>query len=50
MSIDADALLKTTEPLEEASKFVQHLHQLGCRHVSGYVLAADVYLRKVREN
>ncbi|VDM59394.1 unnamed protein product [Angiostrongylus costaricensis] len=47
MQFDADALLKTDKPLDDAAKFVQHLHMLGSKHVTAYNIGFEVYLRKV---
>ncbi|KAE9418980.1 hypothetical protein Angca_008138 [Angiostrongylus cantonensis] len=46
MQFDADALLKTDKPLDDAAKFVQHLHMLGSKHVTAYNIGFEVYLRK----
>nr|CDJ90610.1 Tetratricopeptide TPR2 and Tetratricopeptide TPR-3 and Serine threonine protein kinase-related domain containing protein [Haemonchus contortus] len=46
MQFDADALVKTQKPLDEAAKFIQHLHMLGSKHVTAYNLGFEVYLRK----
>ncbi|ETN76335.1 tetratricopeptide repeat protein, partial [Necator americanus] len=46
MQFDAEALLKTEKPLDEAAKFVQHLHMLGSSHITAYNVAFEVYLRK----
>ncbi|CAB3402235.1 unnamed protein product [Caenorhabditis bovis] len=43
---DAEALLKTDKPLDEAAKFAHHLHMLGTEGVTGYALCAEVYRRK----
>ena len=48
MHFDPEALLNVQDPLEEAAKFAQPLHMLGCQRVTGYTLAFEVYLRKVR--
>ncbi|KHJ95640.1 tetratricopeptide repeat protein [Oesophagostomum dentatum] len=46
MQFDPEALLRTEKPLDEASKFVQHLHMLGSKHITAYNIAFEVYLRK----
>ncbi|KJH48806.1 hypothetical protein DICVIV_05059 [Dictyocaulus viviparus] len=46
MQFDADALLKTDKPLDDAAKFIQHLHMLGSKHVMAYNIGFEVYLRK----
>ncbi|KAK5978049.1 NMDA receptor-regulated protein 1 [Trichostrongylus colubriformis] len=46
MQFDADALVKTQKPLDDAAKFVQHLHMLGSKHVTAYNLGFEIYLRK----
>lgn len=47
MHFDPEALLNPKDPLEEAAKFAQPLHMLGCNSVTGYALAFEVYFRKV---
>lgn len=44
--IDAEKLLKTEAPLEEASKFAQPLLQLKSEELGAYVLAFEIYYRK----
>lgn len=44
--IDADALLKTEDPLGEAAKFCHNIHTFGTKKVTGYALCAEVYRRK----
>lgn len=46
VTLEAEDLLKCENPLEEAAKFAAPLLQLGCHHVTGYTLAAEVYRRK----
>ncbi|WKX99571.1 hypothetical protein Q1695_014448 [Nippostrongylus brasiliensis] len=46
MQFDADALAKTDKPMDEAAKFMQHLHMLGSKHINAYNLAFEVYFRK----
>ncbi|KAJ1368483.1 hypothetical protein KIN20_029618 [Parelaphostrongylus tenuis] len=46
MQFDADALLKTEKPLDDAAKFIQHLHMLGSKHITAYNIGFEVYLRK----
>lgn len=48
MQFDADALVKTEKPLDDAAKFIHHLHLLGSKHITAYNLGFEVYLRKVR--
>lgn len=44
--IDAEALLKTEDPLGEAAKFCHNIHTFGTQKVTGYALCAEVYRRK----
>ncbi|CAO4368453.1 unnamed protein product [Caenorhabditis nigoni] len=44
--IDAEALLKTEDPLGEAAKFANNIHTFGTPKVTGYALCAEVYQRK----
>ncbi|GMR42268.1 hypothetical protein PMAYCL1PPCAC_12463, partial [Pristionchus mayeri] len=46
VTLEGEDLLKCENPLEEAAKFAAPLLQLGCSHVTGYTLAAEVYRRK----
>ncbi|VDP42125.1 unnamed protein product [Heligmosomoides polygyrus] len=46
MQFDADALVKTEKPLDDAAKFIHHLHLLGSKHITAYNLGFEVYLRK----
>lgn len=46
VTLEGDDLLKCESPLEEAAKFAAPILQLGCNHVTGYTLAAEVYRRK----
>ncbi|KAF8359070.1 hpo-29 [Pristionchus pacificus] len=46
VTLDAEDLVKCENPLDEAAKFASPLLQLGCTHVTGYTLAAEVYRRK----
>ncbi|KAK6024980.1 kinase domain protein [Ostertagia ostertagi] len=46
MQFDAEALVKTQKPLDDAAKFIQHLHMLGSKHVTAYNLGFEVYHRK----
>lgn len=45
-AIDPQQLLATTTPLDEASKFVAPLLQLGSERIGAYILGFDVYFRK----
>lgn len=44
--INAEELLKTTDPLGEAAKFCHNIHTFGTQKVTGYALCAEVYQRK----
>ncbi|CAI4230760.1 unnamed protein product [Auanema sp. JU1783] len=46
VQFDPAVLLNPADPLEEAAKFAQSLHMLGCNHVSGYALCFEVYFKK----
>lgn len=46
MQFDADALVKTEKPMDDAAKFIQHLHMLGSEHINAYNLGFEIYLRK----
>ncbi|PIO65686.1 tetratricopeptide repeat protein [Teladorsagia circumcincta] len=41
MQFDAEALVKTQKPLDDAAKFIQHLHMLGSKHVTAYNLGFE---------
>uniref|UniRef100_A0A0N5AFS7 N-alpha-acetyltransferase 16, NatA auxiliary subunit n=1 Tax=Syphacia muris TaxID=451379 RepID=A0A0N5AFS7_9BILA len=44
--LDTEKLLKVSDPLEEASKFVQPLLQLKSNEIGAYLLGFEVYYRK----
>ncbi|CAI2349831.1 unnamed protein product [Caenorhabditis sp. 36 PRJEB53466] len=44
--IDANALLKTDSPLDDAAKFCHNLHIFGVEKATGYALCSEVYRRK----
>ena len=44
--LDSEKLLKVSNPLEEASKFVQPLLQLNSKELGAYLFGFEVYYRK----
>ncbi|CAJ0941038.1 unnamed protein product, partial [Mesorhabditis belari] len=46
INIDPEELLKTKTPLDEALKFIAPVIDLGCTHVTGYLLGFEIYYRK----